>query len=119
MNVALILVSLGIANAPEPVGHPLMVAYFEDMASSWMQLTRLSRRLLAYPDAPSTHGRSSSACQRRTLYFRSSFRSSTEHAMRKILRGYAKDRIGNLILVGTIPAKVERAAPIWEATRSP
>ena len=39
--------------------------------------------------------------------------------MRKILRGYAKDRIGNLILVGTIPAKVERAAPIWEATRSP
>ena len=33
MNVALILVSLGIANAPEPVGHPLMVAYFEDMAS--------------------------------------------------------------------------------------
>src|ERR1700758_1693728 len=33
MNVALILVSLGIANAPEPLGHPLMVAHFEDMAS--------------------------------------------------------------------------------------
>ena len=33
MNVALILVSLGIANAPEPLGGPLMVAYFEDMKS--------------------------------------------------------------------------------------
>ena len=33
MNVALILVSLGIANAPLPFGHPLVVAYFEDMAS--------------------------------------------------------------------------------------
>jgi hypothetical protein len=33
MNVALILVSLGIANGPEPLGHPLMVAYFEDMPS--------------------------------------------------------------------------------------
>jgi hypothetical protein len=31
MNVALILVSLGIANGPEPVSHPLVVAYFEDM----------------------------------------------------------------------------------------
>ena len=31
MNVALILVSLGIANGPEPLGHPLVVAYFEDM----------------------------------------------------------------------------------------
>ena len=26
MNVALILVSLGIANAPEPISHPLVVA---------------------------------------------------------------------------------------------
>ena len=33
MNVALILVSLGIANAPLPFGHPLVVAYFEDMTS--------------------------------------------------------------------------------------
>ena len=33
MNVALILVSLGIANAPLPFGRPLVVAYFEDMAS--------------------------------------------------------------------------------------
>jgi hypothetical protein len=33
MNVALILVSLGIANAPEPLGHPLLVAYFADMKS--------------------------------------------------------------------------------------
>jgi hypothetical protein len=31
MNVALILVSLGIANAPLPIGHPSVVAYFEDM----------------------------------------------------------------------------------------
>jgi hypothetical protein len=31
MNVALILVSLGIATGPEPVSHPLVVAYFEDM----------------------------------------------------------------------------------------
>ena len=33
MNVALILVSLGIANAPEPISHPLVVSYFEDMTS--------------------------------------------------------------------------------------
>jgi hypothetical protein len=32
MNVALILVSLGIANAPEPIGR-LMLAYFDDMTS--------------------------------------------------------------------------------------
>jgi len=31
MNVALILVSLGIANSPLPIGHPLVVAYFEDI----------------------------------------------------------------------------------------
>ena len=31
MNVALILVSLGIATGPEPISHPLVVAYFEDM----------------------------------------------------------------------------------------
>ena len=33
MNVALILVSLGIATGPEPISHPLVVAYFEDMTS--------------------------------------------------------------------------------------
>jgi hypothetical protein len=33
MNVALILVSLGIANAPLPFGHPLVVSYFEDMTA--------------------------------------------------------------------------------------
>jgi hypothetical protein len=27
-----------------------------------------------------------------------------EHVVRKVLRGYAKDRDGNLILIGTIPA---------------
>jgi hypothetical protein len=26
-----------------------------------------------------------------------------EHVMRKVLRGYAKDKTGNLILIGTIP----------------
>jgi hypothetical protein len=26
-----------------------------------------------------------------------------EHAMRKVLRGYAKEKTGNLILIGTIP----------------
>ena len=26
-----------------------------------------------------------------------------EHAMRKVLRGYAKDKTGNLILIGTMP----------------
>jgi hypothetical protein len=26
-----------------------------------------------------------------------------EHAMRKVLRGYAKDKSGNLILIGTMP----------------
>ena len=31
MNVALILVSLGIATGPEPISHPFVVAYFEDM----------------------------------------------------------------------------------------
>ena len=33
MNVALILVSLGIANAPLPFNHPLVVSYFEDMTA--------------------------------------------------------------------------------------
>ena len=33
MNVALILVSLGIATEPEPLFHPLLVASFEDMKS--------------------------------------------------------------------------------------
>ena len=33
MNAALILVSLGIANGPEPISHPLVVSYFEDMTS--------------------------------------------------------------------------------------
>jgi len=33
MNVALILVSLGIANAPLPFSHPLVVSYFEDMTA--------------------------------------------------------------------------------------
>jgi hypothetical protein len=26
-----------------------------------------------------------------------------EHAMRKVLRGYAKDKTGNLVLIGTVP----------------
>jgi hypothetical protein len=29
--------------------------------------------------------------------------SMQEHAMRKVLRGYAKDKNGNLILIGTMP----------------
>src|SRR6185312_6377550 len=33
MTVALISVSLGIANAPEPFSHPLVVSYFADMTS--------------------------------------------------------------------------------------
>jgi hypothetical protein len=33
MNIALILVSLGIATGPEPIPHPLVVGYFEDMTS--------------------------------------------------------------------------------------
>jgi hypothetical protein len=33
MNVALILVSLGIATGPEPLWHPLMVGSFDDMKS--------------------------------------------------------------------------------------
>jgi hypothetical protein len=33
MNVALILVSLGIATGPEPIGQPLLVGYFDDMKS--------------------------------------------------------------------------------------
>jgi len=33
MNVALILVSLGIATGPEPLGHPLLVGSFDDMKS--------------------------------------------------------------------------------------
>jgi hypothetical protein len=33
MNVALILVSLGIATRPEPLGHPLLVSSFDDMKS--------------------------------------------------------------------------------------
>jgi hypothetical protein len=33
MNVALILVSLGIATEPEPIGQPLLVGCFDDMKS--------------------------------------------------------------------------------------
>jgi hypothetical protein len=29
--------------------------------------------------------------------------SIREHAMRKVLRGYAKDKTGNLTLIGTMP----------------
>ena len=29
--------------------------------------------------------------------------NGTKHAMRKVLRGYAKDKDGNLILIGTMP----------------
>ena len=29
--------------------------------------------------------------------------NGTEHAMRKVLRGYAKAKDGNLILIGTMP----------------
>jgi hypothetical protein len=36
-----------------------------------------------------------------------------EHVMRKVLRGYAKDRDGNLILIGTISAlhSKDKASP--------
>jgi hypothetical protein len=36
-----------------------------------------------------------------------------EHVMRKVLRGYAKDRDGNLVLVGTISAlhSKDKASP--------
>ena len=36
-----------------------------------------------------------------------------EHVVRKVLRGYAKDRNGNLILMGTIPAlhSKDKASP--------
>ena len=33
MNVALILVSLGIATGPEPIGQPLLVGHLDDMKS--------------------------------------------------------------------------------------
>jgi hypothetical protein len=36
-----------------------------------------------------------------------------EHVMRKVLRGYAKDRDGNLVLIGTISAlhSKDKASP--------
>jgi hypothetical protein len=36
-----------------------------------------------------------------------------EHAMRKVLRGYAKDKEGNLILIGTMPVphSKDKASP--------
>ena len=36
-----------------------------------------------------------------------------KHVMRKVLRGYAKERDGNLILIGTIPAphSKDKASP--------
>jgi hypothetical protein len=33
MDVVLILVSLGIATGPEPIGQPLLVGYFDNMKS--------------------------------------------------------------------------------------
>ena len=64
MNVALILVSLGIANGPLPIGHPLVIAYFEDMDACVGRLIRLSFRLPGYPDVRSILGFSSSASLR-------------------------------------------------------
>jgi hypothetical protein len=34
-----------------------------------------------------------------------------EHAMRKVLRGYAKDKTGNLVLIGTIPVPHSKDKP--------
>jgi hypothetical protein len=34
-----------------------------------------------------------------------------EHAMRKVLRGYAKNKTGNLILIGTTPAPHSKDKP--------
>jgi hypothetical protein len=34
---------------------------------------------------------------------KATIRSMQEHPMRKVLRGYAKDKDGNLILIGTMP----------------
>jgi hypothetical protein len=45
MNVALMLVSLGIANAPEPFSQALVVAYFEDMTSCVEAANQASCRL--------------------------------------------------------------------------
>jgi hypothetical protein len=56
MNVALILVSLGIANAPLPIGHPLVT-----WTHASGQLIRLSFRLPGYPDVRSILGSSLSA----------------------------------------------------------
>jgi hypothetical protein len=37
--------------------------------------------------------------------------STQEHAMRKVLRGYAKDKAGNLTLVGTMPVPHSKDKP--------
>jgi hypothetical protein len=64
MNVALILVSLGIANAPEPISHPLVVAYSEDITLCAGAANQAQLPVPEYPDVPPTLGRSSCACRR-------------------------------------------------------
>jgi hypothetical protein len=60
MNVALVLVSLGIANAPEPVA-PLMLAYFDDMTSC-VAAAKQAELPVAGTPGRSTRGRSLCAC---------------------------------------------------------
>jgi hypothetical protein len=38
--------------------------------------------------------------------------------MRKVLRGYATDQNGNLILIGTIPVLLARTSPLQENART-
>jgi hypothetical protein len=51
MNDAPILVSLGIANAPEPISHPLVIAYFENITTcvEAANQANLPVRSCAYP----------------------------------------------------------------------
>jgi hypothetical protein len=42
---------------------------------------------------------------------KATIRSMQEHPMRKVLRGYAKDKDGNLILIGTMPVPHSKDKP--------
>ena len=65
------------------------------------RLTRKSAGILADPQAE------------RGTKAKGSTTGRMEHVMRKVLRGYAKDRDGKLILIGTVPAphSKDKASP--------
>jgi hypothetical protein len=84
-----------------------------DIAVGTVQMTRVSRRA-TYGNVGFLHA--GGMFRSRYLFDRpknATILSMQEHAMRKVLRGYAKDKDGNVTLIGTmpIPHSKDKASP--------